>query len=183
MLNTLYIPVYIPIFLALIICIIACIVTYVIKKTVPITLKYSTASLFCIALQIFNFGFFRIMFCIPIALLGVAFLLINNYCANYFTPKTKRLNRILYAAYALHGIILPDTNIRGYNYIFCGLVGHQSSALDTPGTYHPFTYYLMERVIYFLYYFAAVLIIAVIVLLIVQLILCKKQQKLNNMHD
>ena len=150
----------------------------ILKKPVSATLKYTIASLLCILLHVINLGFFRYICIIPIMLFGLAFLLINNYCCKYFTPRLKMLNRILYGTYILHNIILPDTNIRGLNYILCGLISHQSIVFE-PESEPTLLYLFMDGLMYFLYYFSAVLIVITIVLLITQLVLCSKQKKLQ----
>lgn len=161
--------------LSAVVCAVMLFMFHILKKPLSAKFRYTFASILCILLHILNFGFIRYVFIVPIALFGVAFLLINNYCFPYFTPRIKRLNGIMYMSYILHSLILPDTNIRGFHYVMLGVLRHSSLVFE-PGQEPTIGYIFMENLISFLYCAAAVLFVVTVILLITQLVLCKKQK-------
>lgn len=153
------------------------------NRKISIRLKYNVASVLCFLPIVLNFGFFRMIFSPLLVLFALAFLLINNFCCKYLTPQAQLINRITYITYAFHNILLPDTNIRGHNYILGGLIEHQFTVADPEITVFPPLYFFTEWLIYFFYYLSAILFIASIVLLIIQLILCiTEKRKIKKTH-
>ncbi len=147
------------------------------KKTTSIRLKCNSLSVLCFLPLILDSGFIRMVFFPLFLLFALFFFFINNFCCKYLTPKTKLLNRTVYILYALHNILLPDTNIRGFIYILGGLIHHNNNMAWEIGDKIPLSYLFMDGLMNFLVGFSVFLVILLIILLIVQLILCIKEKR------
>lgn len=153
--------------------------TWLCKKTKSVRLRYNVASLLCFLLLIINLGFIRMVFSPLFLAFFLFFFFINNFSCKYLTPKTQLLNRAVYILYALHNLLLPDTNIRGFIYILGGLIHHNSNIIWKQGA--PLSSLFMDGLMDFFDGFSIFLIISLIILLIVQLVLCiKEKRKINS---
>ena len=151
------------------------------KKTTSARLKYNVASVLCFLPLILNLGFIRMILFPLFLLFFLFFFLTNNFCCKYLTEKTKLLNCMVYILYALHNLLLPDSDIRVYTYILGGLIRHRGNLAWEKGDTIPLSYLFMDGLMDFLVGLSVFLIILLIILLIVQLILCiKEKQKIKH---